>query len=106
MTANAVGTTQLVVPEILAPAELSRIELYLVIDRVEFPAPITNLLRGLARSTATVFPMRTSGVVPGPISLRTKGAVVQHLRDRLRGTLASLPSLFWRFSIASKARST
>jgi hypothetical protein len=26
---------------------------------------ITNLLRGLARSTATVFPMRTPGVVPG-----------------------------------------
>lgn len=39
MSANAVGTTQLVVPETLAPAELSRIELHLVIDRVEFPAP-------------------------------------------------------------------
>jgi hypothetical protein len=41
MNANEVGTTQLVVPETLALAlaELSRIELHLVIDRVEFPAP-------------------------------------------------------------------
>ena len=67
---------------------------------------VTNLLRSVARSPATVFPMRTSGVVRVAIRFRTTGAVVQHPSRSSPSNAGQLPSLFWGFSIASKEPST